>query len=270
MMCSAHQPVMENVSVISNVRVAERVGRIVFEAPRTAADIRPGQFVHLRIAEGTAFILRRPFSVFRAGGGKIEILYQVVGIGTQALAEVDAGDSMDIIGPLGHGWEIPADTAHVLVVAGGLGVGPMGMLVEELAERGIATTLAQGAPSADRLLARDVFEAACRRIEVATDDGSAGRKGFVTDLMDELLVSATPDVVYICGPEPMEHIAASKAAAAGVRCQVSLERLMACGVGACLSCVVSTKAGKLRACVDGPVFDAAELLWPAAEVQVRR
>lgn len=263
-MCSAHRPAMENVTVVSNERVAQHVGRVVFEAPRTAAAISPGQFVHLRIARGAAFILRRPFSVFRAGAGKLEILYQVVGPGTRALAEAEAGDAMDIIGPLGHGWDVPAGIAHALVVAGGLGIGPMGMLVDELARRGVASTLAHGAPSAERLLARDVFADVCRRVEVATDDGSAGRTGFVTDLLDELLVSDTPDVVYVCGPEAMQRIVAAKAAVAGVPCQVSLERLMACGVGACLSCVVSTTSGLQRACVDGPVFNAAEIMWDAA------
>lgn len=270
-MCSAHTPAMENVTVVSNERVAEHVGRVILEAPRTAAAIRPGQFVHLRIARGTAFILRRPFSVFRAGADKLEILYQVVGSGTLALAQAEPGDAMDIIGPLGHGWDVPPGVAHALLVAGGLGIGPMGMLVDDLARRGVAATLAHGAPSADKLLSRDVFEATCRRVAVATDDGSAGRRGFVTDLMDELIAADTPDVVYVCGPEPMQRIAAQKAADAGVPCQVSLERLMACGVGACLSCVVDTTSGLQRACVDGPVFDAAEVVWASsAQTEVRR
>ncbi|MHB1323359.1 MAG: dihydroorotate dehydrogenase electron transfer subunit [Coriobacteriia bacterium] len=270
-MCSAHRPALESVTVISNERLAEHVGRVVFEAPRTAAAIRPGQFVHLRIARGAAFILRRPFSVFRAGGGKLEVLYQVVGAATLALAEAEPGDGMDVIGPLGHGWEFPGGMAHALVVAGGLGIGPMGMLVEELARLGVASTLAQGAHSADRLLARDVFEDACRHVEVATDDGSAGRTGLVTDLMDDLVAADAPDVVYVCGPEPMQRIAAAKAAQAGIPCQVSLERLMACGVGVCLSCVVETTSGLLRACVDGPVFDASEVAWVGAgEAAVRQ
>jgi dihydroorotate dehydrogenase electron transfer subunit len=172
---------------------------------------------------------------------------------------------MDLIGPLGSGWRIPEGIAHALVVAGGLGAAPMGMLVEELARRGVAVTLAQGAPTGDRLLARELFEATCRRTAVATDDGSAGACGFVTTLTDDLLASDRPDVVYVCGPEAMERIVAAQAAAAGVACQVSLERLMACGVGACLSCVVSTTTGSKRACVDGPVFDAADVLWAGSE-----
>lgn len=264
-MCTNVTPAVERVTVIANERIARGVGRVVLAAPRTAGEVAPGQFVHLRIAEGRDFILRRPFSVFRAGAGKLEVLYQVVGVGTRALSLAEPGVSMDVIGPLGHGWEIPDGAAHALLVAGGLGVAPMGMLAERLAERGVAVTLAQGAPSADRLLVRDVLSESCRQILVATDDGSEGRHGYVTGLAEELLASATPDMVYACGPEPMQRAVAAMAAAAGVPCQVSLERLMACGVGACLSCVVSTTRGQLRACADGPVFDAAEVLWRPEE-----
>ena len=261
----AHCPVVERATVRANERVAEGVGLLVIEAPRTAAAIAPGQFVHLRIAERADFILRRPFSVYRAADGCLEILYQVVGRGTRVLAETPAGTVLDLIGPLGHGWRVPEEVSHALVVAGGLGAAPMGMLVEELARRGVATTLAHGAPSADRLLARDLFEATCRRTEVATDDGSVGLCGFVTELTDGLIAADRPDIVYVCGPELMQRIVAAQAAAAGVPCQVSLERLMACGVGACLSCVVTTVHGRKRACVDGPVFDAAEVVWDPSE-----
>lgn len=260
-----HRPGAERATLVSNERVAEAVGRVIFEAPRTAAAIRPGQFVHLRIAEGTDFMLRRPFSVFRAEGGRIEVLYQVVGAGTRVLADAAPGAVMDLLGPLGNGWTIPEGASHALVVAGGLGAAPMGMLVEELARLGIATTLAQGAPTKSRLLAGELFEATCRRTSIATDDGSAGTCGFVTELTPELIAADRPDVMFVCGPEPMQRIVAAQAAAANVPCQVSLERLMACGVGACLSCVVSTTAGRKRACVDGPIFDAAEVLWEPSE-----
>jgi len=140
---------IEPVAVVSNERVADEVGRIVFDAPRTAASVRPGQFVHLRIARGADFILRRPFSVHRAYDGRLEILYQVVGRGTRVLAEAESGDVMDVIGPLGTGWSVPEGARKALVVAGGLGAAPMGMLVEELAARGVGVTTALGAPRRD-------------------------------------------------------------------------------------------------------------------------
>lgn len=265
-MCTeVHAPAIEPVVVVSNERVAEGVSRIVLDAPRTAGAVEPGQFVHLRISRHADFILRRPFSVHRARDGRIEILYQVVGLGTRALEDAVPDDVMDVIGPLGHGWQVPDGAKRALVVAGGLGAAPMGMLVERLAERDIEVTLAQGAPSAGRLLARELFDNLCSRAIVATDDGSAGLCGFVTVLSAEQLERDRPDMVYVCGPEPMQRIVAGQCAHAGVPCQASLERLMGCGIGACLSCVVTTRNGLKRACVDGPVFDAADVVWDAGE-----
>lgn len=266
---SAHEDghrLLERVTVVANDRVTEGVGLIVLESPRVARAVRPGQFVHLRISTGTDFILRRPFSIHRAEEDRLHILYQVLGTGTRALAEKRRGEEMDVIGPLGHGWEIPEGTAHALLVAGGLGAAPMGMLAEQLSACGVAVTVAQGAPTAERLVGRGVFDAAARRVLTATDDGSAGERGFVTGLVEGALATDRPDVVYVCGPEAMARIVTAQAAAAGVPCQVSLERLMACGIGACLSCVVTTTDGQRRACVDGPVFDAAHVVWDASEI----
>lgn len=256
---------LERATVVANDRIAEGVGLIAIEAPRVSAAIAPGQFVHLRITRGADFILRRPFSVHRAYDHRLELLYQVLGRGTRDLATKERGDELDLIGPLGTGWRLGDGIRHALVVAGGLGAAPMGMLVEQLAERGVAVTVAQGAPTAERLLARELFEQQARRVLVATDDGSAGERGFVTTLVEGVFATDRPDVVYTCGPEPMERIVAAQAAVAGVACQVSLERLMACGVGACLSCVVATTEGQKRACVDGPVFDAERVLWDPTE-----
>lgn len=259
-------PVLERVTVVENERVASGVGLITLDAPRCAATIRPGQFVHLRVASGDV-LLRRPFSVHRAGGGRIQILYQVLGAGTLLLAEKEPGDtSMDLVGPLGHGWQRPPDTVHALLVAGGLGAAPLGMLAEELAADGIAVVVAQGAPNAERLVARELFERVARRVDIATDDGSDGTPGFVTEVVREALSRDSFDVVYCCGPEAMQRAVYELARDAGVPCQVSLERLMACGIGACLSCVVTTRSGLRRACVDGPVFDAEEVAWNATEI----
>lgn len=259
------KPAVESVTVVANERVTEGVGLIALHAPRVASTIAPGQFVHVRIATGADFILRRPFSVHRVAGERIEILYQVLGVGTLRLAETPAGAPMDLVGPLGHGWEVPDGAAHALLVAGGLGAAPLGMLAESLAQKGVALSVALGAPTASRLVARDLFESVGRRVELATDDGSAGEPGFVTGPAARLLAEERFDVVYTCGPEPMQRAIVGLAQAAGVPCQVSLERLMACGIGACLSCVVSTTNGLKRACVDGPVFAAEEVVWDASQ-----
>lgn len=261
------KPVVENVDVISNVRVASGVGLVALQAPRCAAAVLPGQFVHLRVGAGTDTILRRPFSIHRAYGNTIEILYQILGAGTLQLAEKAAGDtSMDLIGPLGRGWNVPDDASHALLVAGGLGAAPLGMLAEHLADSGVATVVAQGAPTAERLVARGLFDRVCRRVECSTDDGSSGELGLITAVTKRLLDAEKFDVVYVCGPEAMERAVVAQCRERGIACQVSLERLMACGIGACLSCVVTTTTGLKRACVDGPVFDAEEVLFDASEI----
>lgn len=260
---------LETVDVVSNVRVAEGVGLLVLRAPRVATQVRPGQFVHLRVATGRDFLLRRPFSVHRAAGDRIEILYQVLGAGTRAMSLLEPGTVCDVIGPLGTGWRVPEGAAHVLLVSGGLGAAPLGMLAEELAAAGVAVTCAMGAPTAARLVGRDVLESAARLVECATDDGSTGDRGFATGVSERLLGEHEFDAVYCCGPEVMQRIVAAQASQAGVACQVSLERLMACGIGACLSCVVTTTSGLKRACVDGPVFDAEDVVWDASEIPPR-
>ena len=261
------KPVVESVTVVANDRLAEGVGLMVLRAPRVAAAVQPGQFVHLRLDAHSETILRRPFSVHRAAGEHIELLYQVLGAGTLLMAEKRPGDtSMDVVGPLGHGWVVPDGLTHALLVAGGLGAAPLGMLAERLAERGVAVTVAQGAPTAERLVARGLFERVARVVDVATDDGSAGERGLVTVPLVRLLAAERFDVAYTCGPEDMQRAVAAMLATAGVPCQVSLERLMACGIGACLSCVVSTRSGLKRACVDGPIFDAEEVLWDASQI----
>lgn len=261
-----HRPALERVGVVANDRITQGVGLIVLRAPQCARLVKPGQFVHLRVATGADIVLRRPFSIHRAYDDRIEILYQILGQGTLRLAEKTVGDeSMDLVGPLGHGWQIPDGISHALLVAGGLGAAPLGMLAEALAAQGVAVTVAQGAPTAARLVGRGLFEQVARRVEVATDDGSAGERGFVTGPVERLLAEEAFDLVYACGPEAMQRAIVARAAAAGVDCQVSLERLMACGIGACLSCVVTTTSGLKRACVDGPVFSAGEVVWDASE-----
>lgn len=264
-----HHPLLERVTVVSNDRVAEGVGLIALRAPRIASSVRPGQFVHLRIETGADFILRRPFSVHGTRGGAVEVLYQVLGRGTRELARKVPGDVMDAVGPLGHGWDIPEGASHALLVGGGLGAAPLAMLADRLAECGIAVTVALGAPCEERLMARERFERVARRVELATDDGTAGMRGFVTLASERLIAEDRPDVVYVCGPEVMARAVAGQAAAAGVPCQVSLERLMGCGIGACFSCVVTTTDGRKRACVDGPVFDAEEVCWDGSELPPR-
>jgi dihydroorotate dehydrogenase electron transfer subunit len=269
-------PFLETVVVRENNGIALDIACLVLEAPRVARCLEPGQFVHLRLPASGPHTLRRPFSVFAtdANRGLIEIVYQVVGEGTRFLTEVEPGTVLDLIGPLGRGWRVPAGARSALLVAGGVGIAPLNMLVSQLLARA-RVCLVTGAQSAERLIslslplpllvasASSAATGGGNRLSTitTTDDGSAGRRGFTTDVARELLEQESFDYVATCGPEPMQRIVAELALAAGVPCEVSLERRMACGIGACLSCAVTTRTGIQRACVDGPVFDAGEVLW---------
>ncbi len=242
---------------------------MALEAPEIARAIEPGQFVHMKIPGMDDHILRRPFSVYARDGhaGVLEILYQVVGYGTDCMTVLAEGDEgVELIGPVGRTWQ-PGEAKRALLVGGGVGAAPLFMLAEALVASGVRTDVVLGAQSEGSLACRERYEALLAEPpRCATDDGSFGREGFCTSLVQEALDEAAADgepygYVAVCGPEPLMRIVAGMAEAAGVPCEVSMERRMACGIGACLSCVVDTVGGKKRACVDGPVFDAGTVVW---------
>ena len=243
--------------------------RLRFAAPAIAAAAQPGQFVHIRVPalEGTA--LRRPFSVFDADDGVLELLYKTVGRGTRALNEVAVGDEVEIMGPLGHGF--PLKCAGVpLLVGGGFGVAPLYFLARRLiassSAAGAATPLLfVGGRTANDLLCLDRFEKLGVRIFAATNDGSAGVKGLVTDPLDDELIrlrEANAEFeIFACGPDPMLKAVAMRATGTGAKGWISMDRHMVCGVGACYACIQRTVRGNSRCCVEGPVFEAKDLLW---------
>lgn len=261
----------ETAEVVGNVRLSERLYLMGVYAPLTAEAIKPGQFVHMTIDNTRGHILRRPFSVYAADPvkGIVDILYQVVGFGTDAMTAWEPGHALDMISPIGRGWRYPAGTEHALLVGGGVGAAPLFMLCKDLVGRRIATDVVLGAQTADDLVCRGRFESLASdllRLSYATDDGTLGRPGFCTSLVEDALAAMSMtesayDYIAVCGPEPLMKAVARMAADANVICEASLERRMACGIGACLSCVVETRGGKRRACVDGPVFETREILW---------
>lgn len=256
--------VNEVAPVVDNVKVGPRLYVMTVRAPKIASAIGPGQFVHMRVPGMDDHILRRPFSVYArdADAGTLDILYQTVGFGSRHMTELKAGAETELIGPVGHGWQRPDNARRVMLVAGGVGAAPLFMFAEDLLAHGAKVDVVLGAQTKDALVTRDRYAAllGCEP-NCSTDDGSFGRHGFCTAAAEELLANGGYDLVCACGPEPVMRITAGLARSAGVPCQVSLERRMACGVGACLSCVVDTVNGKRRACVDGPVFDASEVVW---------
>lgn len=244
------------------------------EAPALAEEAQPGQFVHLRVTEGYDPLLRRPFSVMKtdAGGGLIELLIQVVGRGTQILAQAAPGQSFNLIGPLGNSFPLLEARAHVLLVAGGVGVAPLIFLAEVLANSVEEYEIVGlfGARTEARLCCWLELASRCQEFEMVTEDGSAGTRGLVTERLAQRLQALREDtVVYACGPLPMLAATAQLCQDHQVPGYVSLERWMGCGVGACLGCVVpSARSGGpryLRVCKDGPVFSATDVDWEAMD-----
>lgn len=257
----------EEVSVISNSNVGTNLYILKLAAPRTANAIQPGQFVHINLGQAKDHVLRRPFSIYAAdpAEGTVDILYQVVGKGTDKISDWEPGSKANMIAPIGQGWRIPDGTKHALLVGGGVGAAPLFMLAEELLRREVAVDVVLGASTADALVCRDRYAGlSCSKLACSTDDGTYGHSGFCTSLVEQAIADskdASYDYLAVCGPEPLMRIVSSMAEEANIRCEVSMERRMACGIGACLSCVVDTIHGKKRACVDGPIFEAGEIVW---------
>lgn len=244
-----------------------------------ARKARPGQFVHLRLSDEPAFMLRRPFSIHRCRRDCLQILYQVVGQGTESLSRVGSGQTLDLIGPLGEGFPLPRGTRSALLVAGGMGIAPLLFWAEILLapRRGRghpAVTALLGAASRSSLLCRGELRKLGVRVHVSTEDGSLGFRGLVTELLQELMdrdMAATSLALYACGPKAMLSTPAALAKERKIPCFVSLEERMACGVGACQGCVVRVRTHGAhgvqgvptyaRVCKDGPVFSAGDIIW---------
>jgi len=260
----------EHASIVSNECVYGRLNVMVLKAPNLSSALEPGQFVHMKISGMLDHVLRRPFSVYswNREQGTIEILYQTVGAGSSHMATLKAGEEAELIGPIGNVWlstQGDLKPKRVLLVGGGVGAAPLFEFYRALVEKGVETHAVLGAQTKDALVALERYKAVCGKEPFcSTDDGSYGYAGFATGLVEELLDAdkASYDYVAVCGPAPLMRIVSSVVIDRGIACEVSLEKRMACGIGACLSCVCDTKShGRKRVCVDGPIFDAREVVW---------
>ncbi len=274
--------------------------RYRLQAPKIAQIAGPGQFVSIKPENARQF-LRIPLAVYQSNKeqGCIDVAFQVLGKGTSELAGVDVGKYIFVQGPLGNGWSMPFASANngehhtsgaaidvvgersasgidngehptnneqptnnkILLIAGGMGAVPLFSLAEKLKSNGYIVDVVLGAANKDLQVFESSFEKLADNLYITTDDGSVGTKGFVTAVSDNLIAKQNYTQIYMCGPYPMMAAATKAAHVNKTPCQVSLERLMACGVGVCLSCVTKTTNGIKRVCADGPVFDAKELLW---------
>lgn len=261
--------------VLDHVEVGPRSWRLTLDAPGLARASAPGQFVHVLCAAQSAYdpLLRRPLSVHDADRktGRVSLLYEVRGRGTALLAEKAPGDTLDLLGPLGQGFTLPESAdARLLLVAGGIAVAPLYFLARRIADSvGCRrATFLIGARTKSMLLCVDEFSQLGAEVRVSTDDGNAGYHGFVTGLLSEHVGTADDadaPLVYACGPMPMLKAVAEITKSQRLKCEVSTEAKMACGVGACMSCAIKVRSGNsfkyVRACKEGPVFDADEVIW---------
>jgi dihydroorotate dehydrogenase electron transfer subunit len=262
----------QKVKIISNTRIALCYHKLVLDAPFVAGSASPGNFLMLKVAEGngasgeTGPLLRRPLSVHKLGGAasnRVELLYAAAGAGTRILSQKKAGEQVDIIGPLGNGFSVEASAKKpgIILVAGGIGVAPLFFLAQRL--KGSKVIVLIGAKTKSHILCAVDFRKLGCDVRIATDDGTAGFHGRVTGLLEKLLVRGVDKtlLLYGCGPALMLKAVADISRRYRLPAQVSLEAHMACGIGACLGCVVQTRRGYERVCKEGPVFLAGDLMW---------
>lgn len=241
--------------ILANVEVAEKIFRLEVFEPELALISQPGQFVSVKISD--EFTLRRPFGIASASEGIVKIFYRVVGEGTKILSQKKVGESLNILGALGNGFDTGI-YGKILLVGGGMGLAPLLSAAEKLES---ADVLIGGKNKAEAIFWYKEFRPKVKNFFVTTDDGSLGRKGFVTDLLTSVLETEDYSAVFTCGPEIMMQQVACEAMARDLICQVSFERRMACGLGACLSCSIDTANGRKKVCKDGPVFNAEEVFF---------
>ncbi len=254
--------------ITAHQEVARDHYRLVLHAPQLARDAKPGQFCMLQVQEGYYPFLRRPMSIERIFRDGFSVLFKVEGEGTRLLATRSAGETLNVQGPLGNGFSLEPDFDRYILVAGGIGVAPLPGLADALIQNlGKTPEVIIAARTEDMLLCEKDFRQMGCKISLATDDGSAGVKGFASDVLRDL----QPDektVVYACGPMPMMRATHEVCTELGVPCYASLEAVMACGDGVCLGCVVETNVEieaerMVRVCHDGPVFDTNIICWDA-------
>jgi dihydroorotate dehydrogenase electron transfer subunit len=272
------------VQVTGELIASRRAGayhHLTFVAPGLAEQARPGQFVALAVGGATsATLLRRCFSIHKVSpsgtyGGTVDVVISAVGPGTQWLSDLRAHDEVDIVGPLGRSFPLPKEPVACVLVGGGYGSAPLFWLAEVLRERGCPVELVLGAATEQKLFGVVEARRAADGVTVTTDDGSMGTKGWVSDVLPEVIRRSSAAVVYGCGPMGMLQAVTQIAGAEGAVAQVAVEESMACGVGVCMTCVLPVTGNDgltrmVRSCVEGPVFRGDRVRWEAFDDGVCR
>jgi dihydroorotate dehydrogenase electron transfer subunit len=254
--------------IVSKTQAAVGHFQMGLLCPHIAHNAKPGQFIQVRVSNSYDPLLPRPLAVYRARGDAFDILFKVVGKGTRLLSEKQIGDTLSIMGPLGKGFPIGDDFQMATLVAGGMGIAALMRLAEAIKDRPFSVLM--GASTRDKIVGAEDLLAMGTEVHIATEDGSAGHKGLVSELLAEMLQKEEcpreHHRIFACGPTPMLKVISRIAARYNISAYISLEERMACGVGACLGCVcqVISPDGETQyktVCADGPVFDAREIVW---------
>ena len=248
-----HMAKIQDCTIVQNKKFNDAYYVMSLENEYISARALPGQFVQVSCGENDP-LLRRPFAVYQVNNRSFSFLYKVVGRGTQALSSLKNGDTLSVLGPLGNSFSTDK-AGDVILIAGGVGIGPIRYLASYLQAKHKAFTLIYGGKNSDHIVDFDGIANEYAKYMVVTEDGSVGKKGLVTEAM-ALLSMDSNTIIQACGPEAMLKSVVSIAKKKDVSSEVSLEARMACGFGVCLGCVVETSAGDYqKVCDDGPVFD---------------
>jgi dihydroorotate dehydrogenase electron transfer subunit len=238
-----------------NTKLMPQVYLMWLESPLIASQAQPGQFVMVKCGEDT--LLRRPFSIHRIDGKRLALLFNVVGNGTHWLSQCQPGDSLDLLGPLGNGFSLHPDSKNILLLAGGIGIAPLVFLAQKASKAGCSITLLLGAQTKSQLYPQNLLPPKVKLI-TATEDGTGGKKGMVTDLLPDFISQS--DQVFACGPPSMYQTMARMPELRKKPVQISLEVRMGCGLGVCYGCTVKTRSGLKQVCKDGPIFELSDVL----------
>lgn len=245
-----------NCKLLAKREIAHGIFDFTVEAPEIAAAAQCGQFLHIEC--GGDVFLRRPISICDTDDNTVRFIFEIKGHGTELLAEKEPGDMINIMGPLGHGFELKPEYKKAIIIGGGIGVFPLYKLAKN-----IEADVFLGFRSKDRVVMEDEFSAAARSVTVGTDDGSYGYAGYIAGAAEEFIDNNGADIIFACGPIPMLRAVKNIAEAHGIPCQISMEQRMGCGIGACLVCTCETGKegmdGQVRVCKDGPVFYSTEV-----------
>lgn len=260
-------PQEKKVEVLSNRHIKASYYKLIFKTPFSFSEVTPGQFINIRVKDTFSPLLRRPFSISNILSKRVEIIYKVVGQGTNLLSEVKKGDCLSILGPIGKGFSISKEVKEHILIGGGIGVSPLVFLARKIAKitkNKSCLSVFLGFKTADEIICQDEFVGENMVLHVATEDGKSGYKGLVHHLAEDYLkkLSSFSGLnIYACGPLKMLKSVADLSFNYAISSQVSMEEIIGCGVGVCRGCVVKGKTRYLRVCQEGPVFDAKEIIW---------